>query len=176
MVTLSLRMPESRISVFTFAEGLFSALAHDLAIEVTEATGSAELTAMNESAGAAHVSIAVAGLRVAGSMKRGNVQPLPAEDVAEIERRLREDVLRESRQVEVDVTLSQKTALLRVSASGGMETTSCGVRIERTGAVVAARGECALSLAALGLRGVRGPLGAFRVKDGIRVRFEAVFG
>src|SRR5437667_12856762 len=78
----------SRVAVYTFAEGLFSALAHDLEIVAGDVSGEAD-------GEKAEVRVGVAALKVSGVMKRGRLDRdvLSESDRAAIEKQIREAVL-----------------------------------------------------------------------------------
>jgi hypothetical protein len=163
---LRLDPERTRVLLRTEAEGLLSALAHDLEIRAHDVTGSFEGTHGS-------VEVPVDGLRVVGAVKRGQVDPavLTARDRGDIERRICEEVLTGGARVEVDVELAGDLVKLVVRAPRGTQAVSCGVRREGN----RARGECDLSLSALGVGSVRGPMGAFRVSDRVTVTFDAYF-
>lgn len=159
------------ILVHTFAEGLLSRLAHDLEIEATNVTGEADDAS-------ATVSVPIAGLRVVGAVKKDKVDPsvLSPSDRSDIETKVRGDVLAGAHVVTVAAELAGSRAKLTVSgARNGRAIVSCDVVMHREGDAVEARGRCDLSLKALGIAPVKGPLGAFRVSDRVEVVFRATF-
>lgn len=165
----------SRVTIRTEAEGLFSPLAHDLEIEAVPTRGEATDAGSEWSA---TVVTTPAALRVVGAVKRGAVDPgaLSARDRSEIERRIREEVLRDVREVVCEASGRGASAEVIVRASGAGA--RFPLRYERLASAtrdVAVEGSFELSLRALGVPEVRGPLGAFRVRDRVRVSFRLTF-
>ncbi len=135
----------------TFAEGLLASVAHDL-----------ELVAVpRELSGAPGTTTAVFGagdVRVIGAVKRGEIDPsvLSDKDKREIEHRVQHDHLRGDVQVEVsgdEVTVTTTRGRQKVRGT------------RREGEL-----RCSLSLKALGLGTIKGPLGVFKLKDTVEVR------
>lgn len=161
----------SRIAIRTEAIGLFSAVAHDLEIEARELRGEANLDGDGDAANG-WIECPIRALHVAGAVKRGRVESnvLSAGDVADIERRIRREVLPiETVRVEADAK--------RVTVHGPRAKQTVGWRGDRreeNGAVVFV-GEIALSLSALGIPEVKGPLGAFKIADTVRAIYRVAF-
>jgi hypothetical protein len=107
-----------------------------------------------------------------GTLRGDRLDPagLSASDRADIERRLREEVLPVG---EVVIEAADGRATVRVGRQGA--TVAASSRVEGRGDRVRLTGRCTLSLAALGIREVKGPLGAFRVKDAVEVAWELEF-
>lgn len=161
----------SRLVLRTRASGLLARLAHDLEIEATELSLKAS---QDGDAWAAELSVPVAKLRVAGVLKKGDrldTGVLSASDHADIENRIRTEVLAGGPEVRVqasgksplngqaEVSLGPKSARFPVLQS-----------VEpREGGGFDISGRCDVSLSALGVQEVKGPLGAFRVNDVIEV-------
>jgi hypothetical protein len=169
MSNLRLSQPSS-VVVRTFAEGLFARLAHDLEIGALEAWGEG-----TDAPPHATLGFAVAGLRVMGAVRAGKVddRTLSASDRADIEARMNEAL--GAGEVTVEATLLGETARLEVRAPRGRQSVEVAVEVSREAGCVRVQGECALSLRALGVPPVRGPAGAFRLKDRVEVRFAARF-
>ena len=151
------------LTLRTGVEGLFAAVAHSLELRAQSVTGEIE-------GERGTLRVRVASLRVAGALSHGRVDPAvpsPA-DKAEIERRIREDVLTGADDISVDVAVAGSTARLTVHAPHGTQAVTC--EIARDGLQV--RGHCRLSLQALGVAKVKLPLGAARVSDAVEVSFE----
>jgi len=162
----------STITVRTFAEGLLARFAHDLEIAIRDVTGEG-----TDEPTEATLRVALSGLRVAGVVRDGVVdeRTLSASERADIEARMRE-ALAGGQEIRVDASLAGDRATLVVRAPGGTQPVTVVVQVEREAAgVMRVRGECALSLRALGVPPVRGPAGAFRVADRVAVRFDARF-
>lgn len=156
----------SQVMVRTKASGLLSRLAHDLEIAAERFSGEVERDGATWSA---QLEFPVRDLRVKGAVRGDRVEPLSASDCAEIERRMRDDVL------PVDN--------VKVNVSGNLEGGEARVRIGKreqrvpfsiTTSEQRSHGRLALSLAALGVREIKGPLGAFKVSDAVEVRFSLV--
>ncbi len=169
--TLTLDATRTDVRIRTRAIGLLATLAHDLEIECRDASGTAD-----RDAGTARVEVPVASMRVAGVVRGSRVDAnvLSPHDRNEIERKIRGDVLA-ARSVTIDATLSGSTATLRVRAAAGECKTTCSVDRAADGDSETIRGRCSLSLRALGVREVKGPMGAFKVDDTVQVEFRAVF-
>ncbi|MEJ7735172.1 MAG: hypothetical protein WKG00_39045 [Polyangiaceae bacterium] len=158
----------SSLRIRTRASGLLARLAHDLELRATVLEGSVE-----EEPGSwtTDLRAAVSGLRVAGTLHGDRLDPaaLSASDRAEIERKLRDEVLRVA-EVRVRATgRDRASAEVQVIAARTAQTrASLSVREVAAGElqVVAA---LPLSLRALGVAEVKGPLGAFKVDDTVQV-------
>jgi hypothetical protein len=159
----------SRIAIHTFAEGFLSALAHDLELEARDLEGDATGTTCS-------LEIATASLGVVGVVKRGKVDRavLSAGDRDTIERQIRQEVLR-SATVTARGVQDGRRAKIDVAVGTGRATFECDVTATTSAAEATARGEVDVSLRALGIAPVKGPMGAFRVSDRVRVTFELVF-
>lgn len=161
---MRLDLDRSRYVLRTRCKGLFSALAHDLELEGRFSAGTAT---QEGGAWRGEAAARPADLKVKGVLHKDRLDTnvLSASDVAEIERRMRDDVLRGAAEVrvharsasEVELELSGKRAPLRLAA-----------RVE--GDRVTGKGT--LSMKALGLAEVKGPLGAFTIKDEIEVEVQ----
>jgi len=161
----------SRVVVRTFAEGMLSRLAHDLEIEAGGAEGHVD------DAGRAKVRFPVARLRVRGVVRSAKVdaEALSASDRADIERRIAE-AFEGVMHVEVEGELAGDRAKLRVTCGRRAQELEVPASVERgEGGRVRVKGKAKLSHKSLGLTPVRGPLGAFRVADGVEVTFDVVF-
>jgi hypothetical protein len=170
-VKLKLNPASTRIAVRTFAEGLFARLAHDLEIVANDVSGEA----VDEPAAATLV-VAVQGLRVGGVVRGGKVndRTLSASDRADIDQRMRDALGGD--EVRVAATLAGPRATLEVRTPRGEQSVSVAVEVQREpSGALQVRGECTLSLAALGVPPVRGPAGAFRLADRVEVHFAASF-
>jgi hypothetical protein len=159
----------SRIAIRTEAVGLFSAVAHDLEIEARDLGGEANVDG-DDAKG--WIECPIRALHVVGVVKRGRVESnvLSAGDVADIERRIRREVLPvEAIRVEGDAK--------RLTVHGPHAQQFVAWRADRreeNGAVIFA-GEIGLSLSTLGIPEVKGPLGAFKVADTVRVSYRVAF-
>ena len=61
-------------------------------------------------------------------------------------------------------------------APRGKTRVTCDLAVSSEGETRRARGHAELSLSAIGVLPVKGPMGAFRVKDRVRIEFDLVFG
>ncbi|MBI2388102.1 MAG: hypothetical protein HYV09_00675 [Deltaproteobacteria bacterium] len=162
----------STLTLRTRSGGFFGALAHDLELTAPLLRGHAKLEGDRWDG---EVVVEPTAIRVIGAIKKGQVDRsvLSANDVREIERRLvdhfggaREVVVRGTGTVdrpEVRVTVSREgTARVKAKATD-----------EGDARVVAVTGT--VSMKALGLGEVKGPLGAFVIKDDVEVEGRATF-
>ncbi len=165
--------------MFTYAEGLFARLAHDLRLTVTETDLVAERSVAGE--GTISGTVALARLRVDGVMKGDRLRDdvLSAKDCDEILEKMRLDVFggaAPSASLSVRGALDGARFTLTVEAPNGRASTATG-RV--TGSSLengeTIRGEVELSLRDFSGRDVKGPLGAFRIADRVRVTFDATF-
>jgi hypothetical protein len=168
----------SRIRIHTYAEGLLARLAHDLAIEHADLRG----RATREGGAEADVEVSLAGFTVLGVLhgERIDAQALSPSERREILGKMRREVFH----------ADDGVIRIRVEAPGE-PASACVVVIPPSAAAVTVsvrpdvedaadgglrvRGTTALSLAALGAATVKGPMGAFKVKDVVDVRFDLVF-
>ena len=157
----------SEVRVRTRAKGMLAALAHDLEIRAEGIHGHATA---DGPAWAVELTVPVGKMRVAGTLSGG--------DRAEIERKLREDVL-----ATPDV-IARATGETRdrgevVIALRGTARAPVRQRVEakpggapgggEPEAELVVTGSCELSLKALGVREVKGPLGAFKIADAVEL-------
>jgi len=175
----------SRITVHTFAEGLFSRLAHDLELHC----GSLDGTASPPGAGAgdegeASVTVPLAGITVGGVVARDgrvDAQAMAPSDRRDCLAKMRSDVFHAPGDASVRASAKLErggSATLRITPPSG-PVVSVSIRpaleIAREREEIRVRGSFDLSLAAIGSDVVKGPMGAFRVKDVIRVSFDLRF-
>jgi hypothetical protein len=131
------------------------------------------------------VRVQVASLRVSGVMKRGKLEAsiLSAGDRDAIARQVREDVLPGGDVVARTTPGGHGSRVaIEVRSACGVDRVTCDVALtneegNEDGArrAMRAKGRAELSLAALGSPPVKGPMGAFRVKDRVRVEFDLLF-
>lgn len=170
MNDLHLDPAASRLIIRTRAVGMLARLAHDLEITATRLRGRAR---PDGDAWTAELEIEVAGLRVAGILRgdRLETDALSAGDRREIERRMREEVLRGTDVVTVrasGATRDRADVRVQVASGSAALTARLSSRDRGDGAVGVVAG-CQLSLSALGAPEVKGPLGAFRVRDELEI-------
>jgi hypothetical protein len=168
-MTLSFDAAASKIVIETFAEGLLSALAHDLRIEARDGEGK------SDGDDAITVTFPVRALCLVESSKKGkgDYHPPSAGDRKDIETRIEEQVF--PGLAAVTVHADKNGPAVRVVGPKGQQSPRVRATVRVDGDTVIAEGDCELSLAALGTGKVHVPMGAIRLKDEIRVRFRAVF-
>lgn len=163
----------STVRVRTRAIGLLARFAHDLELVVRDFRGEA-----TEEGGAwtAELKLPVAEMRVAGVL-RGDAldrDVLSASERAEIERKIRTDVLGHG---EVSATASGASrggGEAEVAVRGGSERVSVALRVSEDGERLRVAGEATVRLSALRIAEIKGPLGAFKVRDDVEVSFLLV--
>ncbi len=174
MLPLRLDPAASSLVLRTRAAGLLARLAHDLEIRAADLSGHAKLDPAGPWTAELHVP--VDALRVAGTLDGDKLDPdgLSAADRAEVERKIREEVLTGTRAVRVRASGSSRDradARVEVAQGAGTVHTRLAVSDLPDGAVRVA-GSCPVSLRTLSIREVKGPLGAFKLKDEVEIRFD----
>jgi hypothetical protein len=166
---LKLDPARSKLAIFTFAEGLLAAFAHDLELGANDLEGEATGTS-------AELRVPVASIRVRGVMKRGKLDPnvLSEGDRETIERQIRGEVLAGTHVI-ARGALEAGLASIEIAAPSGKTRIACALRIVDEEGGKRVRGETEVSLAAIGAPPVKGPMGAFRVKDRVRVEIDLIF-
>ena len=162
----------SRISIRTRAQGMFAAFAHDLELASTEVRG----RAVDEgSSWSADIVVPVPSIRVVGTLRGERVDPnaLSAADRADIERRLREEVLVAPEVMATGRGTGRDRGEVTVAVGGARAAVPTTLQIaEEAGGRVRAKGRAEVSLSGLRIREVKGPLGAFKVSDKVEVLYE----
>ena len=180
LAKLAVDPEKTQVRIRTFAEGLFSRLAHDLELVCRGIEGTADRPDGNK--GSAAVTIPVGKIEVAGTLKHGRLDPsgLSPSDRDDVVRKMRHDVFHAkdgTSVVRVEATLENGNARVRVVPPNGRAVERpVSVRVEPAsdgGARVS--GSFDLSLDALGSDPVKGPMNAFRVKDRVEVLFDVAF-
>lgn len=182
MSNLVLDPTRSRVRIHTFAEGLLARLAHDLEIVCGDLAGSVTRSADGgEAAGTATLEAPLRGMSVGGVLgKDGRLdeRALSPTERRDIVAKMQSDVFHAGAEgtVRVEAHLEGGAARLRVVPPNGKAVESV-VRpdVRADGEAIRATGTFEVSLAAIGSDAVKGPLGAFRVKDRVRVSFDVVF-
>lgn len=150
---------------------MLARLAHDLEIQCLRVRGEAEA---NGDAWTAKATIVISDLEVVGALRGGHVDRgvLSASDRTEIEQRLR-DAFGSTRKIEIAARGSTRTRgdVELVAGEARAKTALRFSVAERAGALVV-NGGADVSMKALGVRDVKGPLGAFKLADTIAVHFE----
>jgi len=186
MSSLAFDAAASEITIETKAVGMLAKLAHDLSIAARGATAT---FAAADGKLTVTLRAPVRQLEVRGVKKGSSVDTgvLSASDRAEIERRMREEVLPAAEVVATLVCDEGRAALAddgrrTVPVSGTVEVGRGRARVtsEATLVVTAERataeGRLVLDLPALGITPPKGPLGAFKLRDTVDVVFRLVFG
>ncbi|MBX3191159.1 MAG: hypothetical protein KF819_29450 [Labilithrix sp.] len=179
MKDLVLDAARSRVRLQTFAEGLFARLAHDLELSCGELSGTGR--GEGATAGSADIdaplrAVTVTGvLRKDGSIDAGGLSPSDRNDCLA---KMRSDVFHDRGDgvVRVEARVEAGAARVRVVPPNGKAvevTTRPDVRAE--GDAIRASGKLEISLSAIGSDVVKGPMGAFRVKDVVTVVYDVVF-
>lgn len=181
---LSFDAAASRLIVETRAKGMLAKLAHDLSLSAGDLSAKATLDAQKLSV---ELDVPIASLRVDGVKKGAHVDKsvLSSSDRAEIERKIREEVLKAA-SVTVKTACEAPTSLLEdgshevaapltVEVGRGRTEVRTRAAIATKGVELVARGKATVSMPSLGLAPVKGPLGAFRVDDDIEIVYELVF-
>lgn len=166
----------SRLALRTRSKGLLARLAHDLELRSEAISGRATL---DGEVWTAELTIPVASLRVTGVLHGDELDShgLGASDCADVERKVREEVFVGTRDVRATGTGHSRTAgsatvtLGRKTAPSSLTLSSVDERADGTFLV---KGHGTVSLSALEVKDVKGPLGAFRVADSVEIRFELV--
>lgn len=159
----------THVVIETTPRGMLARLAHELRIEARNPRGETQ----GESE--VRVSFPVAAMRVIASRKHGGDAPWgePSErDRPVIEQKIRDEVFAGVTSVLVRASLDGTRAAIEVSSGRGAARRECAVRVEREGDRVRAVGEATLSLAELHTGEPHVPLGAVKLEDSVRVRFD----
>jgi hypothetical protein len=173
MPPLHLDETASKLVLRTRATGLLARFAHDLELVSTSLRGKATL---DGDAWTAELTVPVASLHVAGVLHGDRLDPttLSPGDRADLERKLREEVLSAAREITARGNgASRTTGDLTLSfgrAASRFRTTLTARPRDGGGFLVSGRAD--LSLAALGIPAPKGPMGAFKVSDAIAVLYD----
>jgi len=161
----------STVTIRTRAKGLLSKLAHDLEIQATEFDGAIDV---EESAWKATLRFPVRKLTVVGTLKGDKVDRavLSPGDRAEIERKIQQEVLPTGEIVVTAQGEQRSSGEVEVRAPKGKQQRRVTLTTEdRPGGEIVSFGKVELSLRALGVAEIKGPLGAFKVDDRVEVAF-----
>ena len=164
----------STLRVRTRATGLLARLAHDLELVAREMRGEAS---DQDGAWTAELVVPVQALRVAGTLRGDRLDPdaLSPADREDIQRKLRSEVLGpgEVRATASGPSRDRGEARITIGAKVGQAPVTLRVKDGEGGALRVA-GESEVSLSRLGVAEIKGPLGAFKVKDKVSVLFDVV--
>jgi hypothetical protein len=172
----------SRVRLQTFAEGLFARLAHDLELVCGDLSGHASRSAEGRTdAGSASIEAPLRGFSVGGVLGRdghldeGGLTPGERRDCLA---KMYSDVFHSppNGMVLVQVQLDGAAARVRVVPPNGKAVEIVmKPEVKADGESVRASGSFEVSLMAIGSDVVKGPMGAFRVKDRVKVLFDVTF-
>lgn len=171
----------TEISIETTAKGMLAKLAHDLRLLASEP--SATITEKDGGRVEVALTIPVRSVKVDGVRKSGKVDRsvLSTSDRSDIEKKIRDEVLR-SPDVKVTVSLASAPAAgvtapadAIVEVGGQRATVPVRVAIAEKDGRTHASGRAKVSMTALRIAPVKGPLGAFRVDDEVDVVFDVAF-
>jgi hypothetical protein len=176
---LVLDRSRSRARIQTFAEGLLSRMAHDLELTCEDLSG----TATRDEGGAkgsASIRVPVMGIQVVGVLRNRAVDRdvLSSSDSREIQGKMRREVFQAGAgaNIELDVEYAAPEARLRMSFPNGRTVTSrVRADVTETDGIVRVRGDLDVSLSSIGSAVVRGPMGAFRVRDRVQIAVDLYF-
>lgn len=169
MTELTFDPSRSSIRIHTFAEGLFSRLAHDLELTCRDASG----TAKDERS--CTLTIPVRGIDVVGTLKGGKVDsgalsPSDREDILE---KMRREVFHDAASVTVEASVERVKV---ISPTGKTVERAVSLRPQKADdGSLRVQGRIDISMNAFGAVPVKGPMNAFRVKDVVEVHFDVVF-
>ena len=183
MSALILDAARSRVEIRTFAEGVLARLAHELMLLCTDLAGEASPGpgAASGTTGTASIEVPLRGFQVAGTLtKDGRLDEsgLKASDRRECLSKMQRDVFHAGPDdaVRVEVVLLGDSARVRLIPPRGHPVEAVvrpDLHSEDDG--LRATGSFEVSLSALGSDVVKGPMGAFRVKDRVRIVFDLRF-
>jgi hypothetical protein len=172
----------SRVRIQTFAEGLLARLAHDLELGCSGLTGTAiRVGEDGTSTGSARIEAPLRDLSVLGVLgKDGRVdeRALTPSERREIVAKMYNDVFhaRPDASVRIEATLEGGRARVRlVPPHGPAVETSIEPQLRTDGRFLRVSGTFDLALSSIGSDAIKGPMGAFRVKDRVRVVFDVAF-
>lgn len=182
MTDLALDPARSRARIQTFAEGVFARLAHDLELVCNELSGSASGEGDEGTrTGTASIEAPLRGIAVAGILgKDGRLDEngLSPSDRRDCVAKMQKEVFHAGPEavVRVEGQLDGGKARIRVIPPGGKAfEIIVPVDVRADGDGVRATGSFEVSLASIGSDVVKGPMGAFRVKDRVTVTFSLAF-
>jgi hypothetical protein len=153
---------------------MLARLAHDLELSANDIRGQA---LRNDEGFSGELIVPVSGLRVTGQLHGDRLDSagISNSERLEIERKLRDEVFRGVQEIRVS---GRGTAWNHVDATVettlGKTSVSVSIRASETDTNMRISGRTELSLAKLGVREIKGPLGAFKVKDAVEVFFEII--
>lgn len=166
--------PETgRLVIETGRSGAVAKAGHDLLIEVTRWHGQAMIDTADAAACAVSVTADAGSLEVRRGT--GGVKPLTAGDRAEIERIVRERILKTARHPEITFRSARVTGTAEsFRAEGPLTIMGVTREVVVTGSITGgrARGSAVVTQSRWGIRPYSAFLGALRVADDVTVRFD----
>lgn len=158
---MTIDLTRTVVRIYTQATGALSFAAHDLALEIHPHDAS-------ESGGVYRLRFDMNDMIVLGVMRHGTLDTtvLSERDKADIAQRM---VAACGSSVEISAEPRDQTMSLKWMTPRATLSIPCVVRIGSD----SAEGSCEVSLSALNIGPIRGPLGAFRVADRVRIEFRA---
>jgi hypothetical protein len=168
-VSFTLDPKQSRIRIRTFAEGLFSRLAHDLELICRDVAGAASDDR------SCNLTIPVRAIDVVGTLKHGKVDTgaLSPSDREDILGKMRREVFHGADAITIEASVERVKV---ISPKGKTLEKAVSLKPEkRDDGSLRVEGQLDISLNAIGSDPVKGPMNAFRVKDVVEVHFDLVF-
>lgn len=172
----------SHVRIHTFAEGLLARLAHDLELVCGGLSGRASQTGEpGAPGGAASLEAPLRDIAVAGVLgKDGNVdeRALSSSDRSDILAKMQKEVFHGAagEVLRIEAKLDAGSAKVKLSVPNGRSVeVTMRPEVRAEGGGMRASGTFAISLASIGSDAVKGPMGAFRVKDRVAISFDVVF-
>lgn len=172
-MTYSLDPARSTLILRTRAGGFFSALAHDLELTGKIARGSAK---RDGDRWEGELAVPPSSIKVVGALKRGVVDKgvLSASDVRDIENRIVGDIFGGLNELVVQCGGTVDAPTIRVTAKReALLNAKVTIKNDDAARVFTAKGT--ISIKGLGLNEVKGPLGAFVIKDDVEVEATVTF-
>ena len=148
--------------IHTFAEGLFSKLAHDLELDCEGLRGTLD-------GGQAVIEAPIESIRVVGTLGKGTLSDSDKRDILE---KMRREVFRAERG---NVVIEATRDGMRIRVPSGASASLPAPNIEGSADRISAKGSFELSMSSTGAGVVKGPMGAFRVKDRVVVHYDVSF-
>jgi hypothetical protein len=172
-VDFALDPARSSVTLRTHAGGFLSALAHDLELTSTVLRGQVS----NEGERwRGEIVVQPSAIKVAGALKRGSVDKnvLSASDVRDIEQRIATEVFGGLNELVIRGEGTPSAPTIRVLGKQDAVTDlKVTVRNDGTARIFSAKGN--VSIKSLGFNEVKGPLGAFVIKDNVEVDATITF-
>lgn len=170
-MTYSIDPARSTLTLRTRAGGFLSALAHDLELTGKLARGTAT---RDGDRWEGELVIEPSAIKVVGSIKRGAVDRsvLSASDIKDIESKIVSEVFGGLSELTIRCSGTIDAPTIRVTAKReALMNARVSVRNDDAARVFTAKGT--ISIKGLGLHEVKGPLGAFVIKDDVEVEATA---